>query len=91
MKLISLITRLSSIVTIVHGRRHTSRYARQAENNNNNNNEVVGSSSCLDTSAQCATWKEMNLCGAEAVKNSCPVSCDNCENIGILKNGTKKD
>jgi len=72
MKLISLITRLSSLVTIVHG--HT-RFARQTNDDDNNN------PTCSDTSDQCSTWKKMNLCTAEAVKKSCALTCDNCENI----------
>lgn len=74
MKLISLITRLSSLVTIVHG--HT-RFARQAADDAVDNNNPT----CSDTSDQCSTWKEMNLCTAEAVKKSCALTCDNCENI----------
>merc|ERR1712038_510964 len=67
------ITRLSSLVTIVHGH---ARFARQAGTDDDNNNPT-----CSDTSDQCSTWKEMNLCTAEAVKKSCALTCDNCENI----------
>lgn len=76
MKLISLITRLSSLVTIVHGH---ARFARQTTNeggDDDNNNPT-----CSDTSDQCSTWKTMNLCTAEAVKKSCALTCDNCDNI----------
>jgi len=65
---LSLITRLSSLVTLVHGH---ARFARQASSNEK----------CLDTSDQCETWKTMNLCNAAAVKVSCALTCDNCENI----------
>ena len=68
---LSLITRLSSLVTIVHG--HT-RFARQAE-------EVSPVVECLDTSEQCETWKIMNLCSVDSIKTSCPKSCDDCDNI----------
>jgi len=75
MKLISLITRLSSLVTIVHGH---ARFARQTTNDGGDDNN---NPTCSDTSDQCSTWKEMNLCTAEAVKKSCALTCDNCENI----------
>jgi len=75
MKLISLITRLSSLVTIVHGH---ARFARQTTNDGGDDNN---NPTCSDTSDQCSTSKEMNLCTAEAVKKSCALTCDNCENI----------
>lgn len=75
MKLISLITRLSSLVTIVYGHARFARQAGTDDNDGDNNNPT-----CSDISDQCSTWKEMNLCTAEAVKKSCALTCDNCEN-----------